>query len=246
MLRLVVVLVVVGVREVGDVRRRSMTYAAKRAGLVDDASAKRRRFGAACRRRGPGRRRRVGGPRGDVASRRAGHISRTGPTCADRPGTSISAPPGSGARRAVRGYLPRHKSRRVPSWVMTRMRVCQQCEEGFEAATTGRPAKFCSATCRKKAWETARIRQAVVVEVAKAVAAERRRANRGNETPASRGNRGNETPAQTGARAPDPRTAWQTEPPLVRERAEPPAVPPRPRRSSGTALPLPGLEVDGG
>jgi hypothetical protein len=81
---------------------------------------------------------------------------------------------------------------------VTRMRVCQHCHEGFEAATTGRPPKYCSATCRKAAWEAEKLRQAVAAAKAEAVVAERRRvarlANRGNETPAA-GNRGNETPA---------------------------------------------------
>jgi len=116
--------------------------------------------------------------------------------------------------------LPRQETRRVPCGGMNRMRACQHCNEAFEAATTGRPPKYCSATCRKKAWEAERLRQIVVVEVAKAVAAERRRANRGNETPF----RGNETPPQ--ARAPEP-------------------LPPAPRQTrrrsgmTGSAMPLP-------
>jgi hypothetical protein len=90
------------------------------------------------------------------------------------------------------------------------MRACQHCNEAFEVAATGRPPKFCSATCRKKAWEAERIRQAVTVAVAKAVAAERRRANRGNETL----NRGNETPSQATLpepsveKAQDPAPGW--------------------------------------
>ncbi|MEV4500358.1 hypothetical protein AB0J84_32300, partial [Micromonospora arborensis] len=55
---------------------------------------------------------------------------------------------------------------------------------------TGRPPRYCSATCRKKAWEARKLQEAVTVAVAKAVAAERRAANRGNETR----KRGNETP----------------------------------------------------
>jgi hypothetical protein len=83
------------------------------------------------------------------------------------------------------------------------MRVCRFCQESFQRASTGRPPRYCSATCRKKAWEKARLDEAVAVAVAKAVAAEQRRAaNRGNETPATPANRGNETPAQ--ARAPQP------------------------------------------
>ncbi|MGN3955063.1 hypothetical protein ACGV4K_08150 [Streptomyces sp. WAC8370] len=82
-----------------------------------------------------------------------------------------------------------------------RMRACQHCNESFELASTGRPPRYCSATCRKKAWEKRRLDQAVAVAVAKAVAAEQRRGrNRGNETPGTPANRGNETPSQ--ARAP--------------------------------------------
>lgn len=72
---------------------------------------------------------------------------------------------------------------------MPRMRVCPQCKEGFQLAATGRPPTYCSATCRKAAWDARRL-QAAVDE---AVKAERQRANRGNETPTAAGNRGNET-----------------------------------------------------
>jgi hypothetical protein len=91
---------------------------------------------------------------------------------------------------------------------MTRMKVCEHCSEGFQVAATGRPPKYCSATCRKAAWEAARFRKAVeeevrlkvTVAVAKAVAAERRRAAiRGNETPF----RQNETPPRA-----DPGWEW--------------------------------------
>jgi len=97
---------------------------------------------------------------------------------------------------------------------MSRMRVCQHCNEGFEVAATGRPPRFCSSTCRKKAWEAERFRRAVdeqvrekvTVAVAKAVAAERRRAAiRGNETPI----RQNETPPPPPEPAVrDPRWTW--------------------------------------
>lgn len=70
---------------------------------------------------------------------------------------------------------------------MGQMRVCPQCREGFQLAATGRRPTYCSATCRKAAWEARKL-QAAVDE---AVAAERERANRGNET----ANRGNETTA---------------------------------------------------
>lgn len=97
---------------------------------------------------------------------------------------------------------------------MNRMRACQHCQESFELASTGRPPKFCSATCRKAAWEAEKLREAVAVAKAQAVAAERRRvarlANRGNETPEAPDIRGNETPPQ--ATAPpveaDPRRGW--------------------------------------
>jgi hypothetical protein len=82
---------------------------------------------------------------------------------------------------------------------MSRMRVCQHCQESFELATTGRPPRYCSATCRKKAWEARKLQEAVAVAVAKAVAAEQRRANRGNETRQAPENRGNETPSQATA-----------------------------------------------
>lgn len=94
---------------------------------------------------------------------------------------------------------------------MTRMRVCQHCNEGFEVATTGRPPRYCSATCRKKAWEKRRLDEAVAIAVAKAVAAEQRRGRiRGNETPGPPENRGNETPPQATAppATPDPRRGW--------------------------------------
>ncbi len=81
---------------------------------------------------------------------------------------------------------------------MSRMKACQHCNEAFEVAATGRPPKFCSSRCRKAAWEAERFRQAVVVEVAKRMAAERRRENRRNETQEASGNRRNETPSQAG------------------------------------------------
>lgn len=98
---------------------------------------------------------------------------------------------------------------------MERMRVCQHCQSGFELAATGRPPRYCSSTCRKAAWEARRLQEAVAVAVAKAVAAEQRRANRGNETRQTAGNRGNETPSQ----------ATQPELPLPDPR-ERPAAPP--------------------
>jgi len=64
-----------------------------------------------------------------------------------------------------------------------RMRVCPQCKEGFQLSPTGRPPTYCSATCRKAAWEARRLQAAVD----RAVEAERRRANRGNETPPATG-----------------------------------------------------------
>ncbi|GGQ50147.1 hypothetical protein GCM10010279_69320 [Streptomyces mutabilis] len=51
------------------------------------------------------------------------------------------------------------------------MRACQHCQESFELASTGRPPKYCSSTCRKNAWHEEKTRQ----QVAAAVAAERRR-----------------------------------------------------------------------
>lgn len=90
---------------------------------------------------------------------------------------------------------------------MTRMRVCQHCQESFELATTGRPPRYCSGTCRKKAWEKRRLDEAVAIAVAKAVAAEQRRGRiRGNETPIRR----NETPSQATAPQsnPDPGQRW--------------------------------------
>lgn len=92
-----------------------------------------------------------------------------------------------------------------------RMKACQYCQESFELASTGRPPRYCSATCRKKAWEAEKIRQAVTVAKAQAVAAERRRvaqlANRGNETLPQLDIRGNETPSQA-TPPPDPRQRW--------------------------------------
>lgn len=51
------------------------------------------------------------------------------------------------------------------------MRICEHCKEPFHQASTGRPPKFCSSTCRKKAWEAEKMRQAVAL----AVTQERRR-----------------------------------------------------------------------
>ncbi|MBB4717855.1 hypothetical protein BJ965_007842 [Streptomyces luteogriseus] len=97
---------------------------------------------------------------------------------------------------------PRHKTCRVRSWAMNRMRVCQHCQESFELAATGRPPRYCSATCRKSAWEKRRLDEAVAIAVAKAVAAEQRRGRiRGNETRQAPENRGNETPPQATAPA---------------------------------------------
>lgn len=43
---------------------------------------------------------------------------------------------------------------------MPRMRACAHCREAFEVAATGRPPKYCSASCRRKAWETGRLQAA--------------------------------------------------------------------------------------
>ncbi|CAM5546737.1 hypothetical protein SALBM217S_02341 [Streptomyces griseoloalbus] len=106
---------------------------------------------------------------------------------------------------------------------MTRMRACQHCNEGFEVAATGRPPKYCSSKCRKAAWEAERFRQAVVVEVAKRLAAERRRENRRNETPGSSGIRRNETPPQATPPNPARRRSGMTASamPLWTDRGEP-------------------------
>jgi hypothetical protein len=74
-----------------------------------------------------------------------------------------------------------------------RLRICQHCGDEFPAASTGRPARYCGGTCRKRAHDQRRIDEAVAAAMAKAVAAERRR-NRGNETKAAPESRGNETP----------------------------------------------------
>ena len=42
---------------------------------------------------------------------------------------------------------------------MPRMRVCVHCKEGFQLATTGRPPTYCSATCRKAAWEARKLQE---------------------------------------------------------------------------------------
>lgn len=100
---------------------------------------------------------------------------------------------------------------------MPRMRECPQCREAFQLAGTGRPPTYCSATCRKAAWEARRLKAAVDA----AVEAERQRANRGNETPGAAGNRGNET-GQMALRLPRPGR----------------------RRSTGTASAMPLLPDD--
>lgn len=108
------------------------------------------------------------------------------------------------------------------------MRECEECREAFRAASTGRPAKYCSSSCRRKAWEREQIRkavdaereraeaaqqEAVVLAVARALAAERSGQFRSDESE----KRLNETPPQ--AR--------------------------RPRRRSGmTASPMPLLPLD--
>jgi hypothetical protein len=51
------------------------------------------------------------------------------------------------------------------------MKRCEHCRVLFELASTGRPPKFCSATCRKDAWHAEKTRQ----QVDAAVSAERRR-----------------------------------------------------------------------
>lgn len=123
---------------------------------------------------------------------------------------------------------------------MNRMRACQHCNESFELAATGRPPKFCSATCRKAAWEAEKLRQAVAVATAKAVAAERRRmtraANRGNETPEPSGNRGNETPPAAPEASRSVRPAVRPGTPRGRR----PLLPPPPGRVRGEQLPLDG------
>jgi hypothetical protein len=124
-----------------------------------------------------------------------------------------------------------------------RMRVCQHCQESFELASTGRPPRYCSATCRKAAWEKRRLNEAVAVAVAKAVAAEQRRAaNRGNETRQTPVIRGNETPPQVRAPQPvQPPEPQQTE--LVLPEGWQAPLPPRRnlsrRRAGMEASPMP-------
>lgn len=130
---------------------------------------------------------------------------------------------------------------------MSRMRVCQQCQESFELAATGRPPRYCSSTCRKKAWERRRLDEAVAVAVAKAVAAEQRRArNRGNETPQAPGNRGNETPPQATAPTP-PAGPQQTELVLPQVFRAPTALPEGPsiRKRRRLLPPPPGADRPG-
>lgn len=127
---------------------------------------------------------------------------------------------------------------------MTRMRVCQHCQESFELATTGRPPRYCSATCRKAAWEKRRLDEAVAIAVAKAVAAEQRRGRiRGNETPQAPGNRGNETPSQATA----PAGPQQTELAMPQVFTRPPAMPGVPSGSKRRRLlpPPPGADRPG-
>ncbi|MEU5446142.1 MULTISPECIES: hypothetical protein [Streptomyces] len=78
-----------------------------------------------------------------------------------------------------------------------RPRLCQHtpCGKPITPARTGRPPKYCSDSCRKRAWEAERLRQAVVVELARIAAAHQQRSNRPDETPI----RPDETPA-----APEP------------------------------------------
>lgn len=52
-----------------------------------------------------------------------------------------------------------------------RLRICQHCDGEFPAASTGRPAKYCGATCRKRAHDQRKIDEAM----ARTLAAERRR-----------------------------------------------------------------------
>lgn len=65
-----------------------------------------------------------------------------------------------------------------------RPQLCQHkpCGKPIQAAKTGRPPKYCSGQCRKRAWEAERLRRAVVVELAK-LAAKRQRTFRPDETP---------------------------------------------------------------
>lgn len=127
------------------------------------------------------------------------------------------------------------------------MRVCEFCKEGFELASTGRPPRYCSSTCRKNAWHARQTDEAVAGAVARALAAERRRvANRGNETPGTSENRGNETPPQAGPvqpqlPLPDPRLRL----------ARPPAPAPMPpgpslRQRRRLLPPPPGTTRDAG
>lgn len=88
-----------------------------------------------------------------------------------------------------------------------RLRICQHCDGEFPVASTGRPPKYCSSTCRKNAWHAERTREAVTVAVAKALAAERRGSIRGNETRPASDIRGNETPV-AGQSVDAPSSGW--------------------------------------
>ncbi|GAA3538817.1 hypothetical protein GCM10022263_27950 [Nocardioides daeguensis] len=126
------------------------------------------------------------------------------------------------------------------------MRACQQCQESFTIASTGRPPRYCSATCRKKAWEARKMQEVVAVAVAKAVAAERRRANRGNETRQAPDIRGNETPPQATAPAP-PAGPQQTELVMPQVFRNPAALPEGPsiRKRRRLLPPPPGADRPG-
>ncbi|GGT60117.1 hypothetical protein GCM10010271_74120 [Streptomyces kurssanovii] len=117
------------------------------------------------------------------------------------------------------------------------MKVCEHCREGFALASTGRPPKYCSSTCRKAAFDKRKLDEAVVAAVARAVAAERRRSNRGNETRRVPDIRGNETPGPA-------RPAVPPVPALSPRPAVPPARPTmptpdmsKPRRERGSLFP---------
>ncbi|NUV64990.1 hypothetical protein [Streptomyces sp. CAI-85] len=82
------------------------------------------------------------------------------------------------------------------------MTTCGHCGEAFIQSAIGRRARYCGATCRKKAFDKRRLDEAVTAAMARGVMAERRRAKRENGTGPGVGDRGNETAPATPPAAP--------------------------------------------
>lgn len=142
-----VLLVLVGVRHLGDVRRGSETYAAKQAGADPAERPAGTETAISCTPVAP--KPPIGAP--PCAARLMGRRVRAaaGRTC---------------AARTVVGM--KHETPRATDGA----KLCAWCGEPIQQASLGRSRDYCKRSCRQRAYEARKQREAVVAAVASAVA----------------------------------------------------------------------------